>query len=1725
MKLGGLTSFWVASELLLVALVTWAGALAPPTTSVQSTGQPGATSKVNRALPKATAPDTLAFSASPTAQEIYRARVFEEPLVPVGGEPTAEENAALAAALVGYSRRSGPDDFSSLTVFLDQHPTSSWRAALLTGLGLEYYNTAHYTLALDAWRLGWEAGKGASDARGKAIVDRAVGELAFMYSRLGRMDELDTLLKSIEGRALIGPAAQKVVGAREGLWFMKSRPDISFRCGPLALQSIKHAVEPHSPLDMEILNSASTQKGMSLSQVAELSQKVGLNYQMAFRENGGAFVVPAVVHWRVGHYAAMVRKQGELYQLQDATFGNNSWATEKALEAETSGYFLIPPGPLPTGWRRVEKKEGDTVWGKGQTFGNDDRCITKRDLKTCSASGVGMTVPAIHMMTANLSLHDEPLGYSPPVGPPVRLVMRFNHRESFQPANFNYSHFGPKWTCDWISFIIDNPSNVLADVNLYVGGGGQRTFTGFDSSTQTFAPQQYDQTLLHRISATSYELISGDGSKLVFSQPDGSIGTSRRVFLTEMDDAAGNAAFLIYDSDLRIIALVDAIGQVTTLSYEVPGQPYFVTKVTDPFGRFASFDYTNLPVSTGVIDVACTNGPSFFFISNIFLVKITDVLGLQSQFAYQKDIARGCAFDTNSNTSQPIVKLYTDIIAELSTPYGTTSFTLQDLGNNRIAEIAYPDGSVERVEYTQSNNVPLEAPGSVPVGMNCVNANLQFRNTYYWSRTASALGYRDYSKARLFHWLHTENLTTTSGALESIKEPLEGRVWFDYPGQGSTIVIGPTTRPAHLGRVLDDGSTQLYTCGYNAFGRITNSVDPAGRTLSRLYDTNGIDLLEVRQTCGANNDLLFKATYNSQHRPLTTTDAAGQTTTYTYNARGQVLTVTNPKSEITTFNYDPNGYLLAMDGPLPGSVDTTRMTYDTYGRLRTATSVSGDTFTVDYDNLDRITRITYPDSTFVESTYDLLSLAALRDRAGRLTSFEHNNLGQVTKATDPLGRITLFDWCRCGALKSLTDPMGRTTSWTTDVQGRRTAKLFPEGTQIRYFYENTRSRLRGIVDELQQTTFYTYNRDDSIKSITYGNAAIPTPSVSFTYDPNYLRPITMTDGIGTTTYGYLPVTVPPRLGAGNLTSVDGPFTNDTIAYSYDELGRLVQTSINGVSMLDTYDALGRVIMKSNTLGSFSYSYDGGSGRVLSKSSPNGQVTAFAYGDGSQDRALQQITHTAGAAAVSQFSYIRDIPAQRITSWSQQVGAQPPSVFSFGYDAVNQLLLATVTNAGTLINTFGYTYDPAGNRLTEQIGPSNHSTAYNALNQISTTTAPSAARTNEWDALNRLTAVNAGNQRTEFTYDGMSRLRSIRKLVNASEVSLRKFIWCGGHICEERDASGANVTKRFLPQGMKIETGPQSGVYYYTRDHLGSIREVTDGSGAVRARYSYDPFGRRTKLGGDVDSDFGFAGMFYSSEVALALTHFRVYDPELGRWLSRDPLGNAELSQGPNLYAYVDNGPINHTDPMGLFDSEKAVTVVGAGVTAATMYYGVFLPAYDTVSATCLRNPLLCMEAGLMSVGTGGAAFASGMSGPGAEPEVEVVCSETTTTAAATTQPMPVPSPLVHANVPEMEPYQGLEMEDGSFLQGEALEAWLQDNEEIPPTQMPEGGRQFPGWGPYAQDLSREFNTYEDAFMAANRDLPVDLRLQGARDYAVQKMGGLDPYTWLIGNSPKNWHPQ
>lgn len=1415
--------------------------------------------------------------AHPSASDIFRYRIFEEPLVPAGGDPTLDENQSFAAALLDFSKSPRLEDFSSLYDFLDKYPASPWNVSLLTNLGTLYYNRGLYSKALNAWRHASTLALPATIEDHNPIADRAVGEYACMLARVGRMAELGELLQVIEGHAYRGPATERIAAARAGLAEMRTHPESSFRCGPLALHRLMLATHPDNPKTEMIDAFESTDRGCSLAQVAEMTHCLGLRYQTAFRERGADLVVPAVAHLAVDHFAAVVRHDGDRYLLEDPTFMDDAWVTADTLDIESSGYFLVPVGGLPPGWRTVEFAEAETVWGRG-FVPKPPRPPGPCDHSTgCCPCPGGMAVAKVHLLNVSLNITDEPVGYSPPVGPAVRIRVRYNQRDDQFASNFNYSNIGPKWTLDWISFIKDSPDNPQSDVLYYMMGGGNRQFTNFDSKTQTYGCQLLDQTNLIRTSPTSYEMISPNGTRKIFSQSDAGV-TTRRIFLTQLIDPAGNSITLTYDKNMRIVSIMDAIGQKTILKYEDASDIFKVTAVTEPFGRSAAFTYAGGK-----------------------LASIVDAIGMVSEFTYDDVV--------------------TDFIKELKTPYGVTKFAMAENGTTRSLEILYPDGSKERVEFNQDSNLGIPAMDplwSIPRGMSTRNEFLYARNTYHWDRQGCAYAYGDYTKARIYHWVHSADGQSPMGILKSVKEPLEGRVWYDYPGQTGpleSLIVGTTSKPSHVGRVLDDGSTQLYSYEHNDSGKVTKTIDPIGRTFSYRYADNGIDLLEIRQTRVCQNALVFRATYNARHRPVTVVDQAGQTTSYTYNTRGQVLTETDPRGDTTAYHYDKDGYRISVDGPL-GAGDTTTWTYDDAGRIKTKTDNSGYTLTFDYDDLDRLRRITYPDSTFEQLTYTLLDRTQFQDRAGRQTTFEYNALQQMTKRVDPLDRITRFEWCKCGALRRLTDPLGRTTTWRHDIQGRTNAKEYPDGSQIHYRYENTTSRLRQRIDEKQQISQYSYNRDDTQSEIRYTNAGVATPAVAFTYDANYPRLSSMTDGTGTTRYRYHPITPIPVLGAGQLRTIDEPSPSRTITYGYDELGRRISTDIDGSVSGIALDAAGRIVRETNDLGSFTYGYVGSSERKHLDTYPNGQTVEYGYRGMIDDLKLERITSQNGKTPIAEFIYSSDASTGNITSWSQQSDTQTPTMLRFEYDDGGQLVSASVSQGGALLKEFDYEYDDAGNRVTEQIDATANTFFCNALNELTSAGGVGTASIYQWDAEQRLVTASSGTQVTQFTYDGRGRVVGIRKEANGSEVSNRKFVWSDGRISEECTASGV-VTKRFYSQGVKIETGPNLGAYYYTRDHLGSIHELSDFGGKLRARYTYDPFGRQTKLAGNIDTDFGFAGMLWTTEADLNLTMFRGYDPSIGRWISRDPLGEAELTQGANLYTYVGNNPLNRIDPLGL----------------------------------------------------------------------------------------------------------------------------------------------------------------------------------------------------------------
>jgi RHS repeat-associated protein len=665
---------------------------------------------------------------------------------------------------------------------------------------------------------------------------------------------------------------------------------------------------------------------------------------------------------------------------------------------------------------------------------------------------------------------------------------------------------------------------------------------------------------------------------------------------------------------------------------------------------------------------------------------------------------------------------------------------------------------------------------------------------------------------------------------------------------------------------------------YNSKGNVTRATDPVGRTTLYNYAPNEIDLLEIRQVNGQTTELVESRTYNSQHLPLTFTDAAGQTTTYTYKADGRLETsVTPPRDGLTaaqrttTYAYysDTNptgpGRLQTITAPNVGGSGgpVTSFTYDGYGRVRTATQATDNyTTTTDYDALDRPTRVTYPDGTYDETVYNRLDAERHRDRLGRWSHTFYDALRRVVSTRDPAGRTVAQEWCACGSLERLIDPNNNATSWEYDLQGRGTQQSWPDGKFTSYVYETTTSRLKSVTDPKNQTIQYAYDLDDKLVSISYQNEVIATPDVAFSYrlggQPStglpdiYGRLTQVTDGTGTTTYTYHPAAV---LGARRLKDVDGPLAADTVSYTYDELGRVKTRSIGGAGTVTySYDSLSRLTSQANPVGIFTWAYEGVTGRVLTLDYPNGQRTSYQYFDNLGDRQLKQIHNhiPATSTTISKFDYTYD-DVGNILTWQQQAGAASPNVYELGYDAADQLTAAILKTTGgspTVLKRYGYAYDPAGNRTTEQVDDVAALSAYDTRNRL-TGQQPGGAllfkgSTNEPSTVTvqgKPAATAADN-----TFAGAAQVPS-----GTSNVEVKATDPAGNVRTNTYQVSQSGTTKNFTYDDNGNLIGDGTRIFEWNAENR--LTAVKQGA-ATLASFVYDANGRRyQKIAGGVTHTF------------------------------------------------------------------------------------------------------------------------------------------------------------------------------------------------------------------------------------------------------------------------------
>ena len=167
--------------------------------------------------------------------------------------------------------------------------------------------------------------------------------------------------------------------------------------------------------------------------------------------------------------------------------------------------------------------------------------------------------------------------------------------------------------------------------------------------------------------------------------------------------------------------------------------------------------------------------------------------------------------------------------------------------------------------------------------------------------------------------------------------------------------------------------------------------------------------------------------------------------------------------------------------------------------------------------------------------------------------------------------------------------------------------------------------------------------------------------------------------------------------------------------------------------------------------------------------------------------------------------------------------------------------------------------------------------------------------------------------TTYKYDGLG--RRIEKNVNGS---MTRYVYDGQDIALDYDGTNTFVSRYSHGDRVDQPLAVQRvglGFFYFQSDHQGSITHLTDSTGNIANSYVYDSYGRVLTVAELVPQPFTYTGRERDIESGLYYYRARYYDPQIGRFLSEDPIGFNGGDQ--NLYRYVFNNPVNLIDPSGL----------------------------------------------------------------------------------------------------------------------------------------------------------------------------------------------------------------
>ncbi|HEY8084830.1 MAG TPA: hypothetical protein VIE69_04390, partial [Methylophilaceae bacterium] len=724
-----------------------------------------------------------------------------------------------------------------------------------------------------------------------------------------------------------------------------------------------------------------------------------------------------------------------------------------------------------------------------------------------------------------------------------------------------------------------------------------------------------------------------------------------------------------------------------------------------------------------------------------------------------------------------------------------------------------------------------------------------------------------------------------------------------------------------------DGSTYATTYTYDGTSnRIAGIVNSDGTQTNFTYYTTGLAAGYVNTiTDGTGHSTTL--TYNSGNTVIT--DASGQTTTLTYDAAGQLTRMQGPTGSGEDIHYTYNA-----NGDVTQSTDsrnnTVTYTYDTNGNQISQQDSAGNTITRTYDSANRLlTETTYatpdPDgsglgvaSNPLTTRYAYDSESHLRfiiSPEGRVTEYRYNTQGQRIADIQYTG-----NQYATGAL-TISQSLNESdlTTWLGTINEAHSERIdtsYDQRGQIssRTTYASVDSSGNGVTST-QSTTQYVYDQSGNLLQTIDGNSNL----TSYSYD-GMNRLIHQIDALGHTTntlYSDSTHQVVVSLANGlsttstydlagrtlSIAKSDASGALGTTAYTYDSLGRLVQ-STDPLSNKTTYlyDTLGRQVGQIDPMGNLTetdYNADGqvtrtvqyatalsvdlshpltlslGTTVVPTKDSVHdrisynlydiaghltkqidaaGDVTAYTY-----DGAGRLLTTTQYANQLTS-TQLSAIATTALTAEVLPTDANTLPVADSAHDRVtrnfysNDGLLQGILDSGGYLTT--YTYDAAGEQISSLRYATQSPSTSDTLAQVTPLTDPQDQLTQSiYNARGQLTgSVDAAGYLTEYQYDAAgNRTTTIRYknamvgMISGNTLPQKLTVAGNGNYVVTNSEDQSTISTYDVDNRLLTSTSqPDNTVTAYLYDNVGNLISTTKAQGAPEqqtAQRLYDSQGR------------------------------------------------------------------------------------------------------------------------------------------------------------------------------------------------------------------------------------------------------------------------------------------